>query len=269
MPIGGRRTLALAIWVNSTLATLLGFALYSIFKHCSVRFSWRLTTRYPDLALTDDNSKLLRDTFIRRRQLGVFPAHANPQLICLIQRASGRALMRIEYRSLLATTATLTALISWGALSARQTGQAEPVAALARASTCTTFGVSCDARRQRNNFRRKRWWMVLGRRLREKLFAGPFRALYDGDHSTEARPGPRERHRKSRGQGCLSAGSRFRWHGSFHRSLSGDRSRSGLFGGGLQIDAFGDQNLALNWVIWCVVWEPVCFRPYNGLPLSK
>jgi hypothetical protein len=46
--------------------------------------------------------------------------------------------MRIGYRSLLAATLTLTALISWGALSAHQTVQAESVDTLARASACTT-----------------------------------------------------------------------------------------------------------------------------------
>ena len=46
--------------------------------------------------------------------------------------------MRIGYRSLLAAALTLTALISWGALSAHQTVQAESVDTLTRAGACTT-----------------------------------------------------------------------------------------------------------------------------------
>ncbi len=44
--------------------------------------------------------------------------------------------MRIGYRSVLAATFTLTALVSWGALSARQTVQVESVDKLTRASAC-------------------------------------------------------------------------------------------------------------------------------------
>jgi hypothetical protein len=46
--------------------------------------------------------------------------------------------MRIGYRGLLAATFTLTALVSWGALSARQTVQVGPVDRLTRASACAT-----------------------------------------------------------------------------------------------------------------------------------
>jgi len=46
--------------------------------------------------------------------------------------------MRIGYRSVLATTATLVALISWGATSADPTVQADSVDKLARATACAT-----------------------------------------------------------------------------------------------------------------------------------